>query len=69
MASQIDRTRVYTTTDEANSPRKVKCHRCGVFSEPKGLKTDHINPANIGETYCPNCGHVHRTGYNARDNH
>jgi uncharacterized Zn finger protein (UPF0148 family) len=29
-----------------------------VYSEPIGLRTNHINPASIGETYCPNCGHT-----------
>jgi late competence protein required for DNA uptake (superfamily II DNA/RNA helicase) len=68
MASQIDRTRIYADPAEANSPRKVRCDRCKVYSEPIGLRTNHINPASIGETYCPNCGHVHRAGAN-RDNH
>lgn len=68
MANQYGATRVYTTADEATSPRKVMCDKCKVYTVPKGLQTNHINPSAKQEKYCPNCGHVHRFG-TGRDNH
>lgn len=68
MASQYGKTRLYSTQDENTSPRKVMCDKCKVYSVPKGVLTNHTNLSTKQETYCPNCGHIHRTGTN-KDNH
>lgn len=59
MAKQIDETRVYTSLDEADSPKKMKCDLCQVYAVPRGITSTRKDDIQGQETHCPNCGHVH----------
>lgn len=60
--SQIGDTRVYTSVDEKDSPKKEQCPKCSVYAVPRGINS--TRPDATGEKHCPNCGHVY-----GRDNH
>jgi uncharacterized Zn finger protein len=59
MASQVDKTRVYTSLDEADSPEKIQCPLCKVYAVPRGISSTRKNDIDGQEKHCPNCGHVH----------
>lgn len=59
MPSQIDKTRVYTSLDEKDSPLKIKCKLCQVYAVPRGITSTRKNDLGSQEKHCPNCGHVH----------
>jgi ribosomal protein S27AE len=56
MATQINQTRKYTTTEEGVSKPTQNCPLCKVNVVPKGINSTRFNAG--GEKHCPNCGHV-----------
>lgn len=60
MASQIDKTRIYSDATEINDSRKIRCPKCKVYAVPRGIVDIGKNNGEK-KTHCPNCGHVHGT--------
>lgn len=58
MASQIGKTRVYSSIDEKNAPSLVTCPNCKVQVVPRGISSSRKHDIGDMEKHCPNCGHV-----------
>lgn len=59
MGTQIDKTRVYTSLDEADSPKLTQCPLCKVKAVPRGITSTRKDDHGSAEVHCPNCGHVY----------
>lgn len=60
MASQIDKTRVYSDPNEDTDIHKIRCPKCKVYAVPRGITWSGPHAGDT-KVHCPNCGHVHGT--------